>query len=150
KSKLDSTQDQLQKIAEFNSAKAANYCAEKGGEDYQGCLAGSNEQKRAVEINKALNEEKSILDPSKNTNNPCPPGTTATGDKCVQTSDGKTPPNGPPNNQQYRPGPTYTGGQYTPMGGQQLPMSPFGGSCTTGYVCQGNTLYYQSTNSYGM
>jgi len=31
---------------------------------------------------------------------------------------------------------------------QQMPQSPFGAACNTRYICQGNTLYYQSTNSY--
>src|SRR6185436_19403180 len=57
------------------------------------------------------------------------------------------PPQGPPNQRPPNQQPPYTG-QQSPYG--QTPPSPFGGACTTGYVCQGNTLYYQSTNSYGM
>jgi hypothetical protein len=36
------------------------------------------------------------------------------------------------------------------LGANNTPQSPFGGACNTRYVCSGNTLYYQSTNPYGM
>lgn len=34
------------------------------------------------------------------------------------------------------------------MGQNGGPASPFGGQCTSGYVCQGNTLYWQSPSNY--
>lgn len=34
------------------------------------------------------------------------------------------------------------------MGQNSGPASPFGGQCTSGYVCQGNTLYWQTPSNY--
>ncbi len=78
------------------------------------------------------------------------------GNSCVgKSGDSRTPPNNQPSPGSGSRDGSGGGGNGNSgfgnpsMGANPGVSSPFGGACTNRYVCQGNTLYYQTVNTYG-